>query len=76
MEDAADLEALMARIPAHLPATTPSEDVRCCCGRADCAFLKHNCSALDELEREVRTAAKLGQVRTCIPLLTFVLCLT
>jgi hypothetical protein len=61
------LEALMARIPRHTPhhsATTPtSEVVKCCCGRADCAFLKHNCSALDDLEKEVRTAAQLGQVR-------------
>ena len=53
----------------HIPvlrATTTSAatDVKCCCGHADCAFLKHNSSALDELEREVRTAARLGQVRT------------
>ena len=61
------LEALMARIPAHRPATTPSwEMAKCCCGRTDCAFLKNNCSALDELEREVRTAAQLGQVRAFV----------
>ena len=62
-----DLEALMTHIPTHHPTTTPaSELVKCCCGRTDCAFLKHNCSALDDLEKEVRTAAQLGQVRTCL----------
>ena len=60
-----DLEALLAHIPSHHPTTTTaSEVVKCCCGRTDCAFLKHNCSALDDLEKEVRTAAQLGQVRT------------
>ncbi|KAG0652977.1 hypothetical protein D0Z07_0110 [Hyphodiscus hymeniophilus] len=63
MEEEEGLEALIARIPTHRPAaTTPtSEVVKCCCGRADCAFLRHNCSALDDLEKEVRTAARLGQ---------------
>ena len=60
-----DLEALLARIPTHHPTTTAaSEVVKCCCGRTDCAFLKYNCSALDDLEKEVWTAAQLGQVRT------------
>jgi hypothetical protein len=64
-----DLEALIARIPTHHPTTTPnSEVVKCCCGRTDCAFLKHNCSALDDLEKEVRTAAQLGQVRAFLVL--------
>lgn len=68
MEDDDSLEALMARIPAHHATTTPSSEmVKCCCGRTDCAFLKHNCSALDDLEKEVRTAAQLGQVRTFRP---------
>ena len=59
-----DLEVLMACIPALRPATAlSSETVECCCGRADCAFLNRNSSALDDLEKEVRTAARLGQVR-------------
>jgi hypothetical protein len=58
-----DLEALIGRIPACCSTTTP--ELRCCCGRTDCAYLKHNCVALDDLEKEVRTAAQLGQV--CIP---------
>ncbi|KAH8796470.1 hypothetical protein BGZ57DRAFT_863626 [Hyaloscypha finlandica] len=54
-----DLEALIGRIPACCSTTTP--ELRCCCGRTDCAYLKHNCVALDDLEKEVRTAAQLGQ---------------
>ncbi|KAF1988430.1 hypothetical protein K402DRAFT_391661 [Aulographum hederae CBS 113979] len=33
----------------------------CCCGRADCPFLAHSCSILEALERDVQTAARLGQ---------------
>ncbi|PMD23608.1 hypothetical protein NA56DRAFT_621981 [Hyaloscypha hepaticicola] len=54
-----DLEALIGRIPACCSTTTP--ELRCCCGRTECAYLKHNCVALDDLEKEVRTAAQLGQ---------------
>jgi len=61
MNDDEDLEALVARIPNGHSATP---NLRCCCGRTDCAFLKHNCTALDDLEKEVRTAAQLGQVRS------------
>jgi len=61
MNEDEDLEALVARIPTGHSATP---NLRCCCGRTDCAFLKHNCSALDDLEKEVRTAAQLGQVRS------------
>lgn len=35
----------------------------CCCGNAACAFLKHNQTALDGLEKDVSTAARLGKVR-------------
>ncbi|KAK2827787.1 hypothetical protein FQN49_007340 [Arthroderma sp. PD_2] len=35
--------------------------MECCCGRADCAYLEHNSAALAELERDVETAARLGQ---------------
>jgi hypothetical protein len=59
-----DLEALLGRIPACC-STTP--DLRCCCGKQDCAYLKHNCVALDDLEQEVRTAAQLGQVSIPVP---------
>jgi hypothetical protein len=35
---------------------------RCCCGSQDCAFLAHNSSLLEHLERDVSKAAQLGQV--------------
>ncbi|KAJ5273884.1 hypothetical protein N7478_009009 [Penicillium angulare] len=45
-------------IPTHYRA--PSS-LRCCCGRDDCALLEHNNVALEGLERDLETAAKLGQ---------------
>ncbi|KAF2770260.1 hypothetical protein EJ03DRAFT_310939 [Teratosphaeria nubilosa] len=39
----------------------PHAPVQCCCGNDACAYLKHSQRALEGLEREVRTAAKLGQ---------------
>lgn len=56
-----DLDALLGRIPAACTTTT---DMKCCCGRTDCSYLKHNSIALENLEEEVRTAATLGQVST------------
>ncbi|KFY63043.1 hypothetical protein V496_04262 [Pseudogymnoascus sp. VKM F-4515 (FW-2607)] len=42
--------------------TTPVErETECCCGRDSCAYLRHNNEALDGLEKDVRTAAQLGQ---------------
>lgn len=35
----------------------------CCCGRLQCAYLQHNTTALDSLEKQLRSAAQLGQVR-------------
>lgn len=43
--------------------TRISEDtLQCCCGRRDCAYLKHNNVALGDLEKDLETAARLGQV--------------
>lgn len=44
-------------------------DLRCCCGRDDCVFLRHNCSVLSSVERDVQAAAKVGQVSVfrCCP---------
>ncbi|KAI6361786.1 hypothetical protein MCOR25_006404 [Pyricularia grisea] len=39
-----------------------SVKIQCCCGRPDCVFLKHNCSVLESVEKDVHTAAKMGQV--------------
>ncbi|CAG7961973.1 unnamed protein product [Penicillium salamii] len=47
-------------IPTHSSASTT---LRCCCGRHDCALLEHNNVALEGLEKDLKTAARLGQVR-------------
>jgi hypothetical protein len=36
--------------------------LRCCCGRDDCVFLRHNCTILEGVEKDVHNAAKMGQV--------------
>lgn len=47
-------------IPMHssAPAT-----LRCCCGRDDCTLLERNHVALEGVEKDLETAARLGQVR-------------
>lgn len=47
-------------IPTH---SSGSTTLRCCCGRNDCALLEHNNVALEGLEKDLETAARLGQVR-------------
>ncbi|KKY39615.1 hypothetical protein UCDDA912_g00319 [Diaporthe ampelina] len=42
-------------------AASQPETLQCCCGNTDCVYLKHNCSVLDSVEKDVHTAAKLGQ---------------
>ncbi|KAH0837643.1 hypothetical protein FOPE_04918 [Fonsecaea pedrosoi] len=41
----------------------PSSDgkLRCCCGRTECAFLENNNTILGGIERDLETAARLGQ---------------
>ncbi|OJD28048.1 hypothetical protein ACJ73_00554 [Blastomyces percursus] len=45
--------------------TTPrlhhSSALKCCCGSSQCAYLQHNNAALEDLEKDVETAAQLGQ---------------
>ncbi|KAI1773582.1 hypothetical protein F4818DRAFT_449225 [Hypoxylon cercidicola] len=33
----------------------------CCCGSVECLFLRHNCSVLASVEKDVHTAARMGQ---------------
>jgi hypothetical protein len=40
--------------------------LQCCCGKLECAYLEHNNAALSGLEKDVETAARLGQVHTKI----------
>ncbi|PTB68393.1 hypothetical protein BBK36DRAFT_1134930 [Trichoderma citrinoviride] len=35
--------------------------LQCCCGSPDCVNLKNNCSVLEAVEKDVRTAAQLGK---------------
>ncbi|EGP91104.1 uncharacterized protein MYCGRDRAFT_34911 [Zymoseptoria tritici IPO323] len=42
-------------------AGSTSHSTTCCCGNDSCAHLRHNQAALEGLERDVCTAAKLGQ---------------
>ncbi|TKA73656.1 hypothetical protein B0A55_06505 [Friedmanniomyces simplex] len=39
----------------------PHPHAACCCGNEVCAYLRQNTSALEAVERDVRTAAQLGQ---------------
>nr|XP_001395141.2 hypothetical protein ANI_1_72104 [Aspergillus niger CBS 513.88] len=48
-------------IPSHAATSSSSVPPRCCCGRDDCAFLLHNHVALEGLEKDLATAARLGQ---------------
>ena len=50
-------EADSSSIPEHRQSA-------CCCGNPECAYLKQNQDSLDDLEQDVRNAAKLGQVCT------------
>lgn len=52
-------------IPTHSRASTT---LRCCCGHNDCALLEHNNVALEGLEKDLATAARLGQVRLFVEL--------
>lgn len=59
-----------ARIPGLYLGMLPSNGeegyhdlrMKCCCGQPDCAYLEHNNAALGGLERDLETAARLGQV--------------
>ncbi|QKX55028.1 uncharacterized protein TRUGW13939_02119 [Talaromyces rugulosus] len=43
------------------PKNVDSSSLQCCCGRLDCAYLRHNNVALEDLEKDLETAARLGQ---------------
>jgi hypothetical protein len=52
-------------IPTH-SSSTSREDLHCCCGRKECAYLQNNHVALEGLEKDLETAARLGQVRSLV----------
>lgn len=53
------------------PKNVDSSSLQCCCGRLDCAYLKHNNVALEDLEKDLETAARLGQVGIFLSLSRF-----
>lgn len=47
---------------AHIPTFSPTTPVlRCCCGKKECAFLHQNNAVLEGVEKDLETAARLGQ---------------
>ncbi|KAL4917093.1 hypothetical protein BDW62DRAFT_211450 [Aspergillus aurantiobrunneus] len=53
-----------SRAEGHIPthsSSTSRADLHCCCGREECAFLQNNHNALEGLEKDLETAARLGQ---------------
>src|ERR1700739_1791072 len=59
--DAVSREAALSQ-SLSIPVGRPN--LACCCGRTSCVYLNHNNAALDDLEKDLRTAAQLGQVCT------------
>ena len=60
-------DSLHDRVPAGLQPSIlgfPPLTLRCCCGRPDCAYLQHSYAALEGLEKNLATAARLGQVKS------------
>jgi len=50
-------------LPLSLHSPLSPAILECCCGSVDCERLKQNCAVLDTVEKDVHTAARLGQVR-------------
>lgn len=63
LDQNSDDNHIPAAAPSNGIAETPMQSTKCCCGRSDCAFLAHNDTALGGLEKDLETAARLGQVR-------------
>ena len=63
-----ETEATAAAAAAAVMVDTPTYIPQCCCGRPQegCPFLAHNTAKLAGLERDVQTAARLGQVSESI----------
>ncbi|KAF2483496.1 hypothetical protein BDY17DRAFT_250087 [Neohortaea acidophila] len=55
------IEAFLAQHQQGEEPHIPPRHSTCCCGNDACPYLKHNQAALDGLERDVSTAARLGQ---------------
>ncbi|KAJ0326435.1 hypothetical protein COL5a_006945 [Colletotrichum fioriniae] len=56
-----DADPMADFVSTSAPRPDEGSRMRCCCGRNDCAYLKHSCSVLETVEKDVHTAAKLGK---------------
>ncbi|KAI3549564.1 hypothetical protein CSPX01_02215 [Colletotrichum filicis] len=56
-----DADPMADFVQTSAPRPDEGSRMRCCCGRNDCAYLKHSCSVLETVEKDVHTAAKLGK---------------
>ncbi|KAK0311961.1 hypothetical protein LTR01_002875 [Friedmanniomyces endolithicus] len=60
-------DAIQSFLESYRPSETddasciPHPRAACCCGNEGCAYLRQNTSALEAVERDVMTAAQLGQ---------------
>ncbi|RYC58594.1 hypothetical protein CHU98_g7612 [Xylaria longipes] len=48
-------------IPAQLATSPETSPLKCCCGSLECIFLRHNNAILDNVEKDVQQAARMGQ---------------
>ncbi|KAK5051521.1 hypothetical protein LTR84_003173 [Exophiala bonariae] len=55
-----DLDAIMTRTNGH-HLSDPNPKLLCCCGRPECIYLENNNTVLGGIERDLETAARLGQ---------------
>lgn len=62
LDQPSDDNNILTATPSNENAGLPLLNMRCCCGRADCAYLEHNDASLRGLEKDLETAARLGKV--------------
>jgi hypothetical protein len=63
-DDATSAMTVQSATSGETVAAGPSSaPIKCCCGSLECVFLKHSYSVLDSVEKDVHTAARMGQVR-------------
>ncbi|KAI0514601.1 hypothetical protein F5B22DRAFT_235186 [Xylaria bambusicola] len=48
-------------ISSQLATTLGTSPLKCCCGSLECVFLRHNNAILDNVEKDVHQAARMGQ---------------
>ncbi|KAI1112304.1 hypothetical protein F5Y14DRAFT_273614 [Nemania sp. NC0429] len=59
---AADGESNTVSVSSSPPAVSgETSALKCCCGSPECVFLRHNNSVLDNVEKDVHQAARMGQ---------------